>query len=494
MSFYGIFDKPAKRVQAFHGSRSYNRLRFNLAKSLNSNMGMLFEFERGTRVIHSHVGVSFSGTSGTTVARKNLDIDFPGSSKFDLDFSVRKAVQTWDNEVFSKVEIDESREDPKVLEKFYNALYGSHFMPSDKSGSEAPWSTEEPYYDDWFTLWDTFRCLHPMFNILNKKRATGMVRSLIDIWRHEGYMPDGRSASRSGRTQGGSNSDIVLADAFVKGIKDDVNWEDGFKAMQSNAEKTPGYIYDQAAPDSTNKYGRGALDDWLNLGYVTRRFSRSVTRTMEYAYNDFALSVVAEGLGYLKLAQKYLERSANWQNIWNFDASTPEYDYRGFIQPKDAAGNFVYKKYDPLSCFGCYWRDDEYEGKPVEYGWAVPHDIKTLKSFIGSDELFVRRLDDMFGLFGDSLADIGNEPSFLTPYLFNFVNAQYRTSETLDYLIENKFLVGPKGLPGNSDAGAMQASLALVWARRILSYCWHRCLFDYEPEAIETGYKARRRR
>lgn len=459
VSFYGVFDKPAKRVRAFHGSKAYNRLRLNLAKSLNSNMGMLFEFEKGTKVLYSHVGVSFSETDGINVARQNLALNYPEENMFDLHWSVRSAAEAWDNEVFSKVTIDESKEDPIIVEKMYNALYGSHLMPSDKSGREAPWPTNEPYYDDWFTLWDTFRCLHPLLNILNTKRSADMTRSLIEIWRKEGYMPDGRSASRSGRTQGGSNADIVLADAFVKGVGEGVDWQDGFSAMQSNADKSPEYILDKAAPDSTNKYGRGALNDWLELGYITRRFSRSVTRTMEYAYNDFALSVVAEGLGYFELAKQYLKRSSNWQNIWNFEATTPEYDYSGFIQPKDSNGNFIEKKYNPLSCFGCYWRDDEYEGKPIEYGWAVPHDIQSLKEFIGPDELFMRRLDDMFDLYGDGIADIGNEPSFLTPYLFNFINAQYRTSETLGYLIDHKFLLGPKGLPGNSDAGAMQAWL-----------------------------------
>lgn len=459
VSFYGVFDQPAKTIRAFHGSESYPGLRLNIGKSVNVNMGILFQFRKNAGVIKSHVGVSFSPHNGTIVAKDNLLNDYPSKAFFDFNNSVSNVIKRWDDEVFSKVVVNSEIEDPIILEKFYTSLYGAHFMPTDKSGKEAPWSTEEPYYDDWFTLWDTFRCLHPLINLFNKKRGADMVRSLIEIWRREGFMPDGRSAGRSGRTQGGSNSDIVLADAFIKGINSGIDWEDGLKAMQTNAEVIPPYIRDPIAPDSTNKFGRGALQDWLNYGYITRAFSRSVTRTMEYSYNDFALHVVAKGLGHDALAQRYLKRSSNWQKIWNFEALSDKYNYRGFVQPKDNKGNFYTEHYDPLSCFGCYWQDDEYEGKPIEYGWAVPHDILTLKAFIGSDEIFAQRLDDMFGLYGDGIADIGNEPSFLTPYLFNFINRQFRTSETIDYLIENKFLTGVKGLPGNSDAGAMQAWL-----------------------------------
>ena len=139
-------------------------------------------------------------------------------------------------------------------------------------------------------------------------------------------------------------------------------------------------------------------------------------------YNDFALSIVAKGLGKEDLAARYSKRSKNWRNIWNFDAvsSNKRYQYRGFVQPRNSDGSFNYDKYDPFSCYGCYWKDDEYEGKPVEYGWAVPYDMRTLLAFIGSEEIFERRLDDMFSFHGyEDVADIGNEPSFLTPYLYN---------------------------------------------------------------------------
>lgn len=103
--------------------------------------------------------------------------------------------------------------------------------------------------------------------------------------------------------------------------------------------------------------------------------------------------------------------------------------------------------------------DDEYEGKPTEYGWAVPYDIATIVYFIGNNDTFIVRLDDMLGLHGQAFTEIGNELSFLTPYLYNFVNANYKTAETTRYLINTKYYTGPSGLCGNSDAGAIQAWL-----------------------------------
>lgn len=432
------------------------------SSSGRSNIGMFFEFDDDVTVLKSHVGISFNKEAGKEVAKINLINNYPKYHQFDLDWSIKNSLKSWNDKLFSKIHLNEDNEDPIILTKLYNALYGTHFMPTNKSGLDSPWNDNQPYYDDWFTLWGTFRCLHPLINILSKDYGAEMVRALVNIWEHEGFMPDGRSGGRSGRTQGGSNSDILVADAYTKHINDGIDWEKSFKAMYSNAEIEPPYVKDAVAPDSTNKYGRGALSDWLRYGYVTRNYSRSVTRTMEYSYNDFALSIVAKGLGKEDLAARYSKRSKNWRNIWNFDAvsSNKRYQYRGFVQPRNSDGSFNYDKYDPFSCYGCYWKDDEYEGKPVEYGWAVPYDMRTLLAFIGSEEIFERRLDDMFSFHGyEDVADIGNEPSFLTPYLYNYINKQDKTSSLVDWIIKTKFKTGPHGLPGNSDAGAMQAWL-----------------------------------
>jgi putative alpha-1,2-mannosidase len=146
-------------------------------------------------------------------------------------------------------------------------------------------------------------------HILQPVRYEEYIRSTIDIWRHDGYLPDGRSSNFNGRVQGGSNADNVLADAYAKGVRGSVNWEDGYKAMVKDAEVVPQNNNDKMAPDSSTKEGRGALPDWLAHGYITTKYSRSVSRASEYSLNDFALSQVAKGLGYTADAEKYLNRS-----------------------------------------------------------------------------------------------------------------------------------------------------------------------------------------
>lgn len=416
----------------------------------DDSFGVVYTFSPESRSIRSRVGVSFKSIDQACL---NIYDDF--GDDYDVDATVEETVNLWNEQLFDRVEVKTDNSSLKGI--VYTALYGTHLLPSNRTGEHPSddWG-DKVYYDDWFTIWDTFRCLNPLFNVLNPTIGGELVQSLANIYQHDGYTPDGRSANQNGRTQGGSNSDIVMADAYVKGIEG-VDWNLAFDAMVKNAEVAPPYVYDLFAPDASNKQGRGALPDWKQYGYITRNYTRSVTRTMEYAYDDFALAVVAKGLNDNR-HDKYLKRSSNWQNIWNPDASSDKVSYKGFVQPKNSDGTFNYTNYNPMECGGCYWGDDEYEGKPVEYLWAVPFDIETLKTLIGSDSTFEKRLDDMYALYGaEDIADVGNEPSFLTPYLYNYINKNHKTVATTRYIIHTKFGSGVKGLPGNSDAGAMQA-------------------------------------
>lgn len=451
--FYcGDFDAVPTKVDFFKGNEFVAGPDFVSANKKDGSFGLIFKFSASTRNIKSRIGVSFVSADQ---ACQNIADDFGDS--YDVDTTVKTTVDLWNKSVFDRVQVDTNGN--KTLATIVaSSLYGSHLLPSNRTGEQPGWKEDEIYYDDWFTIWDTFRCLNPFLNIINPTVGAELVQSLINIFHHEGYTPDGRSANQNGRTQGGSNSDIVMADAAIKNVgATSINWADAYLAMKKNAEVAPPYVYDSYSKDSCNKQGRGALRDWLQYGYVTRNYTRSVSRTVEYSYDDFALSVVAKKLHLEKDAAKYLKRSANWQNLWNPRAHHKDLTYRGFLQPKNANGRFNGHKYSPLECGDCYWKEDVYEGKIIEYSWSVPWDIATLKSFIGSNETFSRRLDDMFALFGTSdLADIGNEPSFLTPYLYNYINQNHKTVATLRYLVNTKFGHGPKALPGNSDAGAMQ--------------------------------------
>ncbi|KAJ5243073.1 uncharacterized protein N7469_001400 [Penicillium citrinum] len=308
----------------------------------------------------------------------------------------------------------------------------------------------EDAVSEWNTK-DLFRCSTALMQVLQPTAYEEQIRSLIDIWRHDGYLPDARSSNYNGRTQGGSNADNILADAYVKGVRGKVDWEDGYRAMVKDAEVTPAnYPVDPMAPDSSTHHGRGALPDWLSLGYITPRFSRAVTRAVEYACNDFGLYQVASGLGKHSDAQKYLNRSRNWRNHWNPDQTS--LGFSGFVVPRDKNG-FI--QTDPAKDGG-YWGDPYYEGSSWAYSWNDVHDMKHLIELMGGPETTVKRLDTIFdkGLF-----DSTNEPMFNLPYLYNYLGRQDLSVSRSRKVAKGEYHTGNSGLPGNSDAGAMQTWL-----------------------------------
>lgn len=457
--FCGEFQNDAESATVYKGTQKSDKKSASITASGNNDdqLGAIFSFPEGATDVRSKVGISFMSVDK---ACDNVDKEI---KEYDVKKVSSAAKEQWADEVFNKIDVDTSN--TTLASMMYSSFYNAHLMPTDRTGENPKWETSKstPYYDDWFTLWDTFRSLMPLFHVFNTKRSAEMVSTLVSVYENEGFMPDGRSANENGKTQGGSNADIVLADAYVKGIGGEVvDWQQAYKAAVNDAEVQPPNNNDPMAPDSSTKEGRGALPDWLEYGYITRNYSRSVTRTIEYSMDDYGVAVLAKGLGKDKDYQKYLKRSGNWKNLWNKDATAKGYDYTGFIQPRNADGSFNNNNYDPLSCFGCYWGDDEYEGTPVEYGFSIPHDIETLVDLMGGKDQFIERLDDMFGVYGGkALADIGNEPSFLTPFLYNFVNSQSKTVETTRYLVHKYFNPSNTGLPGNSDAGAMQSWL--IW-------------------------------
>lgn len=419
-------------------------------------LGGVFGFANTTSVT-SRVGVSWVSTEK---ACQYLEDEIPADVTSDQ--LVEQAQGRWNKEVFSKITVGEA--DASSLKLLYTSLYGMHLIPSNRTGDNPHWESDEPYYDDIFTFWDLFRCSTALTHILQPIAYEEQIRSLIDVWRHDGFLPDGRSSNFNGRTQGGSNADNVLADAYVKGVgRDSINWEDAFKAMVTDAEEVPVNNNDPIAPEASTKEGRGALPDWIQYGYITPSFSRAVSRAVEYSANDFSLYQVAKGLGKVDEAAKYLIRSHNWRNHWNPAAAST--NHSGFMVPRKADGNFL--EQDPLSCGGCYWGDAYYQGLPWEYSMNAHHDIDTIINYVGGPDKFVDRLEKMFtpGLFSgnaqfnNTIFNPGNEPSFTTPYLYNYVGRQDLSVKRSRFVAKSYYNTAANGLPGNSDAGAMQTWL-----------------------------------
>ncbi|KAI9877042.1 MAG: hypothetical protein M1830_004961 [Pleopsidium flavum] len=429
-------------------------------------IGALFRFPSNSTTIRSKVGVSWIS------ADKACQFVASEIPTYDLKTTSNAAEKIWNNDVLRKITTTDLSNRTR-LEMFYSALYKAHLLPSDRTGENPIWQTSEPYYDDYYTAWDTFRCLNSLYLLLEPSRAEGMVRSLIDIWRHERFMPDGRSGNYNGRVQGGSNADNILADAYVKGLRGGINWKDGYAAMKTDAEVTPYNNFDPEDQTGSTKEGRGALPDWLAYGYITPNFTRSVSRTVEYALNDFSLSQVAKGIAPNEV-QTYLNRSAGWQHIWQHNLTS--LNYTGFLSPRYANGSGFVPNFNPTTCGSCEWSAVAYEALPWEYIWTVPFDMQTLITFMGGPANTESRLDTMFipGLkttavgsagtngIGTTLFNPGNEPSFATPFLYNYLQGrQYKSVLRSRQTVDTYYSSSPSGLPGNSDAGAIDSWL--IW-------------------------------
>ncbi|KAK6614136.1 alpha-mannosidase family protein [Botrytis cinerea] len=417
---------------------------------LNTAVGGLYTFN--TTVVASRVGISWISKEK---ACQNVNNEIPDDTTFSNAVSDTKSV--WNDEVLSRITTTSTN--ATNLGLLYTSMYFMSLLPTNQTGENPGWTSTEPYYQDIFTLWDLFRCGTALFHVLQPTAYEEYIRSLIDIWRFDGYMPDARSSNYNGRTQGGSNADNVLADAYVKGVRGQINWDDGYAAMVKDAEVQPNNTVppDPMAPDSSTKEGRGALPDWKQYGYITPTYSRAGSRAVDYAYNDFSLYQVAKGLGNTEDAAKYLARSRNWRNHWNPNLTS--IGYSGFVVPRTAAGSSTpFVAVDPLNNNG-YWVHGI-----ILFGDI--HDMNTIIGYMGGDATFYKRLDTMFTVGanpnnpGGIIFDGTNEVTFNVPYLYNFINNQSRSTYQ-SRKVAKTYNLSPAGLPGNSDAGAMQTWL--IW-------------------------------
>ncbi|KAK0111191.1 hypothetical protein ONS95_001567 [Cadophora gregata] len=452
----GYFNVTPSAANVFSGTAAGGSV-VQPSGSVNSSsstdyVGGLFTFD--TLIVSSRVGISWISNEK---ACQNLNDQIPEGTPFSTVVQDTKTV--WDTEILSK--ITTTTTNTTNLNLLYTSLYFMNLLPTNQTGENPGWTSSEPYYQDVFTFWDTFRCSTALMQVITPVAYEEYIRAMIDIYRFDGYMPDGRSSNYNGRTQGGSNADNVLADAYVKGIRGQVNWNDGYAAMVKDAEVTPPNTNppDPMAPDSSTKEGRGALPDWLKHGFITPTYSRAASRAVEYAYNDFALYQVAKGLGKTEDAAKYLNRSRNWRNHWNPDATS--LGFSGFVVPRNLT-SFI--SVDALNAGG-YWGDPYYQASAWGYSWADVHDFGKIVSLMGGPDTVLRRLETMFTVGANPsnpngiIHDATNEPTFNVPYLFNYINPQDRSVFQARGVAKRNYNTGVRGLPGNSDAGAMQTWL-----------------------------------
>lgn len=414
--------------------------------------------------IHANVKVGISFVSMEKAQQNVCPETFDGQLS-----NLRKA---W-NEKLSKIEITGTDKQKRM---FYTGIYHTMLMPMDKSG-ENPHFSATPYYDDYYAIWDTYRTSMPLLTLIDEDRQRDMVNSLLNIYGHDGYMPDARSGNWNGRTQGGSNAEIVIADAFAKGMEG-INYELALQAMVKDAEVPPMDVDSDSLLDSAlreslaaEKHGRGGLKEYNSLGYIPYSIDRAGNRTVEYSYDDWCIAQVAKGLHHPDLYEKYLKRSGNWRNLWRSD-----YEWqgmRGFIMPRDAAGRWLdsvpwgkSKVYHPLIPYRPdtkvapwylpWWSTFFYEALSAEYSLSIPHDVPGLIEACGGKDAFIKRLDTFFA---NKHYNVANEPSFLTPYLYHWVGRPDLSVERINQIVHDNYDDTPNGLPGNDDSGAMSSWL-----------------------------------
>ncbi len=438
--FYAILDKPAIEYGTWKSGQIHPGSKNEFDSHEATGAYLTFNTDAG-EVVQMKVGISFLSAGK---ARQNVTTEI---AHWDFNKISNAASAIW-NKKLNTVIAQTKNEDQKKT--FYSALYRTMLMPVDRTNENPKWISKAPYYDDYYCIWDTYRATHPLLTLIQKKEQVAMINSLLDIYKQEGYMPDARSGNYTGRTQGGSNTDVLIADANAKGLQG-IDYNEGLKAMLKNAEVPPG--------GSERQYGRGGLLDYNTIGYVSTDFERAGSRTMEYAYNDYCIAMVAKGLGKDSISRKYLKRSSNWENLWKADVASN--GIKGFIWPRKKDGSWqtgwnVHKSEG--------WNGWLYEGNSWEYSLYVPHDVNKLINKAGGRNAFIKRLDTFFTKNSQSFHtwlndyyNVNNEPGFLTPTLYSYVGMPAKTNETIRKIITKNYNSKHDGLPGNDDAGSMSA-------------------------------------
>ncbi len=390
-----------------------------------------------------------AGTSFTSLAaaRSNLVTEI---SSFDFDALRDETTAAWEKNL-GKIRIRGGS--TEELTKFYTALYHCYQLPriaSDCDGSYQGFAQDTlirntggfDYYDD-FSMWDTYRALHPLMTILEPEKTLHMVRSLVLKAEQGGWMPIFPAWGSYTAAMIGDHVSTTVADAYLKGIR-------GFDAakayfyIRKNAFEIP------PRAEYVDGKGRRALESYMKYGYIPLEDSvwdafhrrEQVSRTLEYAFDDYALSRFARALGREEDYRILSARAANWKNV--FDGST------GFVRGRHADGSWV-RPFDPYkkAPYIC-------EGTPFQYTWYVPHDIPGLIAAMGGKEPFLQRLNEFFdkGHYWH-----GNETDHQAAYIFAMAGQPLKTREWVSKIVKEEYGTGPGGLSGNEDAGQMSAWL-----------------------------------
>jgi len=404
----------------------------------------MFDTEEGEQitVVTALSGVSVEGAS------KNLNVEAPHN---DFDRYLADAKTDW-NKHLQRIEIAGGADDDRV--NFYTALYHSMIAPtiySDVDGKYYGPDKQVHQADDWvnystFSLWDTFRAAHPLFTYTEPERVGDMVQSFIAFYEQNGRLPVWNFWGSETDMMIGYHAVPVIVDAYLKGIGD------------FDAEKALEACVVTANMDEYRGIGSYKKNGYIPYNVVDKYNSEnwSLSRTLEYAFDDFCIAEMAQKMGKTELANEFYKRSQNYRNVFN--------PATGFMQPMDDKGVFQ-RNFNP----------DEYtahicESNAWHYFWSVQHDVKGLVSLAGGQEKFAAKLDSMFTYIPAGNEDLpifstgmigqyahGNEPSHHVIYLYNKVRQPWKAQKYAAKVMHELYFNAPAGLCGNEDCGQMSA-------------------------------------
>lgn len=444
--FYHYGNRDHSKPQVYKGFWGKFDQRKNFPEAAGRQLRMYVDFKTAAgEKIKIKLALSPVSSAG---ALENMRAEIP---HWDFDRAKKDAQTLWSKEL-SKISVNTLHPEDKI--NFYTALYHTFLGPTtymdvngayrglDQNNHQANGFTNYTT----FSLWDTYRALHPLFNVIQPTRNAEMVRSMMAHYDQSVHhmLPVWSHYANENWCMIGYHSVSVIADAAVKGNTGfDVN-----KAL------------DACATTARQKY-YGALDEYMKTGYVPdERSSSSVSMTLEYAYDDWCIAQLAKKLGRNDIYEEFSKRATNWKNV--FDPSI------GYTRPKLMNGSFR-KNFDVLSTHG----QGFIEGNAWNYSLYVPQDPAELIRLMGGTRKFVTHLDSLFTLylpdkFFAETEDItregiignyvhGNEPAHHVAYLYNWTDQPWKTQERVRMILKKQYQPSPDGLGGNDDCGQMSA-------------------------------------
>lgn len=385
----------------------------------------------------------------TDGALKNMAAELP---HWDFDRVVRETQGAWQSEL-SRIRIDSKR--PEVLTNFYTAMYHACLSPTVYMDVDGQYRGVDQNIHSGqgftnyttFSLWDTYRALHPLFNIIQRDRSSDFVNSMLAHYDQSAQhmLPIWSHHANENWCMIGYHAVSVIADAHAKGVE-------GFDAKHAL----------DACVATARHRGFEGLGEYMDLGYVPEdRSGSSVSKTLEYAYDDWCIAGMAERMRYIDITLEFATRSLNFMNV--LDRNT------GFMRPRSSDGSFL-TDFDPLDTH----QKGFIEGNSWNYGLYVPHEPMMLnKERFGTSKRFGEHLDSLFTMelpdkYFEHTEDItrdgimgnyvhGNEPSHHVAYLYNYTDRPWMTGKRVRDVLEVMYRPEPDGLSGNDDCGQMSA-------------------------------------